>query len=47
MFKAVTYANAIKKRLAKVNTKVAKSIITSIVDRRFTSILKFATIRIF
>ena len=47
MFKAVTYANTIKKRLVKVNAKVAKSIITSIVDRRFASILKFTTIRVF
>jgi len=47
MFKAVIHANATKKRLAKANAKVAKSIITSIVDRRFASILKFATIRVF
>ncbi|THX70243.1 Piwi-domain-containing protein [Aureobasidium pullulans] len=47
MFEAVTHANATKKRSAKANAKVAKSIVTGIVDRRFASIPKFATIRVF
>lgn len=46
MAEAVARADALKKRSANKDAKVKKALVTSIIDRRFASMLPFATIRV-